>query len=99
MTKNERKVLVGFDYEDPKACLEAVKQNCSTLQYVRNQTEKICLEAVKQNGYALAYVRNQTEEICLEAVKQDYDALQYVNDEFLYLFDEEEHNKKDKKEA
>ena len=59
MTKNEKKLLVGFDYEDPKACLEAVKQNCYALQYVENQTEEICLAAVKQDGYALAYVNDE----------------------------------------
>ena len=41
---------------DAKYCLEAVKQNCYALQYVKDQTPEICLGAVKQNGQALQYV-------------------------------------------
>ena len=36
--------------------LKAVKQNGSTLLYVKDQTEVICIEAVKQDGYTLRYV-------------------------------------------
>ena len=48
------------DWNDPKHCLQAVKQNGLALRWVENQTPDICLEAVKQNGYALAFVINQT---------------------------------------
>ena len=82
------KGLIGFNPNDEKECLEAVKQNGYNLQYVKEQTEDICLEAVKQNGYALQYVQNQTKEMCIEAVKQDGFALQYVNKEFWYLFED-----------
>ena len=76
--KKQKIKYVGFDYEDPKQCLEVVKRNGHALQYVKDQTEEICLEAVKQDGHALYYVKDQTEEICLEAVKQDRNALQFV---------------------
>ena len=59
-------------------CIEAVKQNGYTLEFVKTQTEQICLEAVKQNGFALYCVLNQTEQICLEAVKQKGWALKFV---------------------
>ena len=67
-------------WDDEKYCMEAVRQNGSALQYVRDQRETICLEAVRENGYALKYVNNQTEEISLEAVKESGLALKYVRD-------------------
>ena len=48
------------DWNNPKYCLEAVKQNGYALGYVKEQTHEICLEAVKQNGKALEYVKEQT---------------------------------------
>src|SRR5574344_635628 len=69
------------DWNNPKYCLEAVKQNGYVLEYVKEQTPEICLEAVKQNGHALEYVKEQTPEICLEAVKQNGYALEYVKEQ------------------
>ncbi len=48
------------DWNDPKYCLEAVKEDGYNLEYVINQTPEICLEAVKINGNALQYVKEQT---------------------------------------
>ena len=48
------------DWNNPKYCLEAVKQNGYALEYVKEQTPEICLEAVKQYGLALEYVKDQT---------------------------------------
>lgn len=59
-------------------CLEAVKKNGLSLQYVENQTDEICLAAVTENGWALQFVKDQTPEICLAAVKQNGLALEYV---------------------
>src|SRR5574344_1958171 len=69
------------DWNNPKYCLEAVKQNGYALEYVKEQTPEICLEAVKQNGYALQYVKEQTQELCLEAVKEDGLALRWVKNQ------------------
>ena len=69
------------DWNDPKYCLEAVKQNGFTLEYVINQTPEICLVAVKQYGLALEYVKEQTQELCLEALKQDGHALEWVKEQ------------------
>src|SRR4030042_1160411 len=85
--EQEKKIIIGpgwdvTEYEkwyDEKYCLEAVKSDGYSLQYVRDQTEQICLEAVKSDGYSLQYVRDQTEQICLEAVKSDGYSLRYVN--------------------
>ena len=87
LIEDSKKTTIPSDWDlseyetwyDEKHCLEAVKQNGYTLQYVKEQTEEICLEAVKQNGYVLQYVKEQTEEICLEAIKQNSGALQYVD--------------------
>ncbi len=40
-------------------CLEAVKRNGYSLQFVEDQTHEICIEAVKRNGYTLQYVKDQ----------------------------------------
>ena len=70
------------DWNDPKYCLEAVKQYGLALEYVKEQTSDICLEAVKQHGLALKYVKEQTHEICLEAVKRHHGfALEYVKEQ------------------
>ena len=69
------------DWNDPKYCLEAVKQNGLVLRWVENQTPDICLEAVKEDGYALRFVKEQTPEICLQAVKQYGLALEYVKEQ------------------
>ena len=53
----DKNLLVWYD---EKYCLEAVKQNGYTLQYVKEQSEAVCLEAVKQNGDALRYVHRNT---------------------------------------
>ena len=69
------------DWNNPKYCLQAVKQYGLALEYVKEQTPEICLEAVKQNGYALRFVKEQTPEICLEAVQRNGLALQYVKEQ------------------
>ena len=55
----KRKIgYIGFEYEDPKKCIKAVKQDGCALQCGKKQTTEICLEAVKQNGCALKYVKD-----------------------------------------
>ena len=46
-------------WADESYCLEAVKRNGDSLQYVKEQTEAICLEAVKQDGDSLRYVKER----------------------------------------
>ena len=48
------------DWNDPKYCLEAVKEDGLALGFVKNQTIDICLQAVKQKGRAFRFVKNQT---------------------------------------
>ena len=69
------------DWNNPKYCLEAVKQNGYALEYVKEQTPEICLEAVKQNGLALEDVKEQTIDICLQAVKQKGRAFRFVKNQ------------------
>src|SRR5574344_1664027 len=69
------------DWNNPKYCLEAVKQNGYALEYVKEQTPVICLESVRQNGYALEYVKEQTHDICLEAIKDNGLALRWVKEQ------------------
>ena len=71
--------ILYFD-EDPKVCIEAIKQKDLALQYVKDQPPEICMEVVKQNGSALQFVKDQTPEICMEAVKRNELALQFVKD-------------------
>lgn len=67
-------------------CIQAVKQNGDTLQFVRHQTPNICLAAVKQKGASVKHVKIDTSvtdmniyfNICLEAVKQSPCAIRYI---------------------
>ena len=38
--KEKRNTLIGFDPENEKECLEAVKQNSIALTYIANQTKQ-----------------------------------------------------------
>ena len=51
--------ILHFD-EDPKVCIEAVKQKGLAIQYVKDQTPEISMEAIKQNLWALQFVKDQT---------------------------------------
>ena len=59
-------------------CLNSVKFNGYTLQYVISPTPELCMAAVQQCGYALYYVKNQTPEICMAAVQHCGHALKFV---------------------
>lgn len=80
----------------PERCLEAVKQNGSTLKLVPKNLRSValCLEAVKQNASAIKYVSRKimTDDICIEAVRNNGTIIAYstyIPDEFrtknLYL--------------
>ena len=86
MQVDKKKLLKEFElWSNEKHCLEAVKRNGYSLQYVKDQSEAVCLEAVKQDGYSLRYVKDQTEAVCLEAVKQDGYSLQYVKEKKTFI--------------
>ena len=85
LLRTSKKTLGSFKSCE-KYCLEAVKQDGYTLQFVKNQTEEICLEAVRNDAYALKYVKNQTEKVCLEAVKQNGYALKYIDNQCIIRF-------------
>ena len=71
----------SYEYFTKEDSLEAVIEEGSALQFVKNQDKDICLEAVKKYGTALRYVKNQDKDICLEAVREDGHALQYVKNQ------------------
>jgi hypothetical protein len=71
-------------HQSPSKCLESVKEDGLSLQYVRIQTEKICLEAVKQNGLALRYVKKKTLRLRIEAVTQNELARSFVKNKDYY---------------
>ena len=58
--KEDERITFFKKWSNKKFCLEAVKQDGNSLQYVKEQTEEICLEAVKQDGDSLRYVKEQT---------------------------------------
>ena len=63
-------------------CIEAVKQNGLSLQYIEGpyQTEEICLYAVNNDWNSLQYVKNQTEQVCRTAIEKDGKAIQHVRE-------------------
>lgn len=40
-------------------CMDAVKQEPYTLNYIKNQTDEICVEAVKQNELSVCFVNDR----------------------------------------
>ena len=56
--KRERNSMMGFDPENQKECLEAVKYNGRALRYVKEQTPEICATAVKADPWALQCVKD-----------------------------------------
>ena len=58
VNKVDERIEFFKKWSDTKYCLEAVKQNGYSLQYIKEQTENICLEAVKVNGKSLQYVKD-----------------------------------------
>ncbi len=60
MKLDKKKLLEEFElWSNEKYCLEAVKQDGCSLQYVKDQSEAVCLEAVKQDGCSLQYVKEE----------------------------------------
>lgn len=47
-----------MQYQTPQMCLEAVKNEGSELQFVKEQTPELCKIAVQSNPYNLIYVRD-----------------------------------------
>ena len=61
--------------------INIIPNDCSVLQYVKNQTDDICRLAIQENGYALYYVREQTEELCILSVQQNGNVLYFVKEQ------------------
>jgi DNA-dependent RNA polymerase auxiliary subunit epsilon len=76
---------IGFDPDNKQDCLNAVKQNRNSIQYIHNPSEKVQLEAVKQNGYNIVYIQNPSEKLKLEAVKQNGYNIVYIQNPSIEL--------------
>ncbi len=72
-------------------CLEAVKENANTIQYIHQDAINMSLyqTAVEQNGSALQYIKlnnniqeSEYIELCFLAVERTPSALQYVDDKY-----------------
>jgi hypothetical protein len=70
--------LSDLDWNNTQFCMEAIKQNGYTIEFVKNKTNDMYIAAVQQNEHVLCYIIEQTEEICLEAVKETGEALEHV---------------------
>ncbi len=72
-------------WQDPEFCLNAVRSNIRSLQYVPQQTEELCLEAIERNGAGIYYIKpeNQTEKICIAAVKSRAMTLLFIRPDLL----------------
>jgi hypothetical protein len=71
MLKEEIIKKIGFDPQNEKECLEAVKKIATNIIYINNPSEKIQLEAVKKNMHVIEDIKNPTEKVQLEVIKQD----------------------------
>jgi hypothetical protein len=53
-------------WDNDKFCLQSVKQNGLSLEYISNQTPEICSQALKQNTDAIKYINDPTYAIISE---------------------------------
>ena len=58
--------------------LIAVKQNGSSINYIKNPSEKVQLAAIAQSGFVIQYINNPSEEVKMAAVTQEGKAIQYI---------------------
>ena len=58
--------------------LVAVKQDPTSIRFIKNPSEEVQLAAVNKNGLAIQYIKNPSEELQLAAVKQNGYAIQYI---------------------
>lgn len=86
LIKKNPKILKYIKKQTYELCLTAVKNNGSSLEYVKPelQTKKLCTIAVENYGYAIEYVNDEflTKEICLKAVKAHGFSFRKLKDEF-----------------
>ena len=73
--------LLTQEQKTKEVCLESVRRDGLTLQFVTEQTLEICEAAVDNCGTALAYAKFQTEEMCLKAVRYHGTNLQFVQNQ------------------
>jgi hypothetical protein len=74
--------FIGKELQTPAVCSQAVKQNWTALQFVREDLHSDVLykEALKQSGLALAFIpeEKQSPALCTAAVARDWSALGLV---------------------
>ena len=58
--------------------LVAVKQDPTSIRFIKNPSEEVQLAAVTQNGYAIQYIKNPSEELQLAAVTQNGNAILFI---------------------
>ena len=63
-------------------CLEAIKQDYTNYNFVKNKSYEFNLLAIKQNGSILQFIDKdmQKEDLCLEAVKYNGLNLKHINE-------------------
>ena len=77
--KQLKRKAIGFDYEDEKECLKAVKANSFYIQFIKNPSEEVQLAAVKQHGRTVCHIKNPTDLVILTAVRNTEYAMAYVD--------------------
>lgn len=77
-----KKIIERFNQEEiTTLCIEAVKQNGRSLEFVKNKTPEICIEAMKKDIYVLRLVPVHIEkiigddkinELCLDSIRKNH---------------------------
>lgn len=64
------------DFEEFR--IEAVKNNSSAIEYIKNPSKAVQMAAVQENPYAIYDIYNPSEDVRMEAVKLNGLAIQYI---------------------
>ena len=69
--------------EDPKYNTEvkqlaAVRQDATTIRYIKNPTEHVQLAAIRKYGYAIRYIENPSEEVQIFAIQRYGYAISHI---------------------
>jgi len=53
--------------------------SCTSIQFIKNQTEEICKYSIIQLPGTIKYIRKPTKELCILAIELSSNAINYIN--------------------
>jgi len=70
---------IGFNPEDEKECLRAIKNWDYNIRWIKNPTEEMQELAISINPYDIFYIHNSGEKIKNKVIDRDSISIQYIH--------------------